>query len=71
MKKKLTFSQVAEIYCNELGVDVPQMETYLRAIFNDEPTEELEKEIETTLRNRYDGKSEYFPEYNKPPSRIA
>lgn len=71
MKKRLTFSQVAEIYCTELGVDIPQMETYLRAIFNDEPTEEIEKEIEEIISKSYDKKSEFFPEYNKPPSRIA
>lgn len=71
MKNKYNFSQVAACYCEELGVEVPCMEQYLRAIFNNEPVEELEITISEILRNRYDGKSEFFPEYNKPPSRIA
>lgn len=67
MKNRFNFSQIAEVYCNELGVYVPCMEDYLKAIFKDLPTDIYEQEIEETLRNRYDGKSEFFPEYKKKP----
>lgn len=67
MKNKYNLSQVAEVYCRELGVEVPQMEQYLRAIFQNEPIESLEKEIESTIRKTYDRRSEFFPEYNEPP----
>jgi hypothetical protein len=64
MKKKLNLKQIADAYCLELGVNVPQMENYLYAVFNDLPYKELEAEIVSTLKEEYDGKSEYFPEYN-------
>ena len=63
MKNKYNFSDVAGVYCRELGVDIPCMEQYLRAIFNNEPIEEYEKEIIEALKGRYDGRSEFFPEY--------
>lgn len=70
MKNRLTFSQVAEIYCKELNVEVPQMEEYLRAVFNDAPTDDIEDRIRGTLKNTYDRKSEFFPEYNEPSAEL-
>lgn len=65
MKNKYNFSQVAACYCEELGVEVPCMEQFLRAIFNNGPVEEYEKEIIETIKGRYDGRSEFFPEYKQ------
>ena len=38
---------------------------------NVEIAEAIEKEIEEIISKSYDKKSEFFPEYNEPPSRIA
>lgn len=65
MKNKYNFSQVAACYCAEIGVEIPCMEQYLRAIFNNGPVEEYEKEIFEVLKGRYDGRSEFFPEYKQ------
>jgi hypothetical protein len=65
MKNKYNFSQVAAVYCAEIGVEIPCMEQYLRAIFNNGPVEEYEKEIIETIKGRYDGRSEFFPEYKQ------
>lgn len=65
MKNKYNFSQVAACYCAEIGVEIPYMEQYLRAIFNNGPVEEYEKEIIETIKGRYDGRSEFFPEYKQ------
>lgn len=65
MKNKYNFSQVAVCYCAEIGVEIPCMEQYLRAIFNNGPVEEYEKEIIETIKGRYDGRSEFFPEYKQ------
>ena len=65
MKNKYNFSQVAKAYCDELGVDIPCMEDYLKGIFSDLPINEYEKNIiGTTLKNEYmSGRSEYFPDF--------
>lgn len=65
MKNKYNFSQVAACYCAEIGVEIPCMEQYLMAIFNNGPVEEYEKEIIETIKGRYDGRSEFFPEYKQ------
>jgi hypothetical protein len=65
MKNKYNFSQVAACYCAEIGVEIPCMEQYLRAIFNNGPVEEYEKEIIETIKGQYDGRSEFFPEYKQ------
>lgn len=65
MKNKYNFSQVAACYCAEIGVEIPCMEQYLRAIFNNGPVDEYEKEIIETIKGRYDGRSEFFPEYKQ------
>lgn len=65
MKNKYNFPQIAACYCAELRVDVPCMEKYLRAIFNNEPVEEFEKEIFEVLKGRYDGRSEFFPDFKQ------
>ena len=65
MKNKYNFSQVAACYCAEIGVEVLCMEQYLRAIFNNQPIENLEAEIIETIKGRYDGRSEFFPEYKQ------
>lgn len=65
MKNKYNFSQVAACYCAEIGVEIPCMEQYLRAIFNNQPIENLETEIIETIKGRYDGRSEFFPEYKQ------
>ena len=61
MKNKYNLSQIAEVYCREIGVDIDYMAEYLYSIFHHLPLEEYEeklKEITTT--------SEYFPELKKP-----
>ena len=65
MKNKYNFSQVAACYCAEIGVERPCMEQYLRAIFNNQPIENLEAEIFEAIKGRYDGRSEFFPEYKQ------
>lgn len=60
MKNKYTFSQVAEKYCEEIGVDVPFMEEYLRAVFSGKPL----ADYDNMLINIYSN-SEMFPELHK------
>jgi hypothetical protein len=70
MKNKYNLSQIADIYCKELGVNIPCMEDYLQAIFQDKPIDKYLIDIERLLEADYDGNSEFFPEYKKtPPSQ--
>lgn len=59
MKNRYNWTQVAQVYCQELGIEYPRMEDYLRAIYSDLPIEEYENEIRKLLNNN---KSEYFPD---------
>lgn len=63
MKNKFNIKQVADYYCLELGVEVPMMEEYLKAVFQNGRYEEYEAEIVLALRGEYDGKSEFFPDW--------
>lgn len=71
MKNKYNFSQVAQIYCDELGIyDVPTMELYLKGVFSDLPTQTYEKNIIGTIIKNENGKlgrSEYFPDFYLNP----
>lgn len=61
MKNKYNLLQIAEVYCREIGVDVPFMYDYLVSVFKKLPLEEYEekfKDVETI--------SEFFPELKKP-----
>lgn len=58
MKNKYNWTQVAQVYCQELGIDYPRMEEYLRNIYSDLPVDEYEND----MRNLLNGKSEYFPD---------
>lgn len=70
MKNKYNLSQIADIYCKELGVNIPCMEEYLQALFQDKPIDKYLTDIEQLLYANYDGNSEFFPEYKKtPPSQ--
>lgn len=60
MKNKYTFSQVAEKYCEEIGVDVPFMEEYLRAVFSGKPLADYDNKFKSIYSN-----SELFPELHK------
>lgn len=64
MKNKYNFSQVAAIYCAELGIDYPQMEDYLKGIFSDLSVNDYETEIRvktnTVLK---ENRSEFFPDF--------
>lgn len=63
MKNRYNWTQVAQVYCQELGIDYPRMEEYLRGIFSDIPIEEYENEItELLIKNKDTNKSEYFPD---------
>lgn len=56
MKNTLTFEKVAQMYCEELGIQVPYMEEYLRAVFKDNPF--TITKVDTT--------SEFFPDFATP-----
>lgn len=59
MKNRYNWTQVAQLYCQELGIDFPCMEEYLRRIYSDLPVDEYEKD----MRKKFNGnKSEYFPD---------
>lgn len=60
MKNKYTFSQVAEKYCEEIGVDIPFMEEYLRAVFSGKPLADYDNMFKNIYSN-----SELFPELHK------
>ena len=63
MKNKYDFSQVAAVYCSELGIDVPnEMELYLKGIFSDLPIKEYENKIIGMCKKKTD-RSEYFPDF--------
>jgi hypothetical protein len=62
MKNKYNFSQVAKAYCDELGMDIPCMEDYLKGIFSDLPIKEYEKMIIGMCEKKTD-RSEYFPDF--------
>lgn len=59
MKNKFNFSQIAQVYCHEIGVEVPFMEDYLRAVFQGQPLEEYDKALKELIVTN----SEYFPEF--------
>lgn len=63
MKNRFNLQQIADAYCAELGVDVPIMIDYLKAVFENKPYKEIEAEIVLTLKDKYDGNSEYFPDW--------
>lgn len=64
MKNKImNLKQIADIYCLELGVEVSKIEDYLTAVFQNKPYKEIETEIVSELKDKYDGKSEYFPDW--------
>lgn len=65
MKNKYNMTQVAQCYCEELGVSVPFMEEYLLCVFtkgklNKEKIEEFDKRLKAAITTN----SEYFPEFN-------
>ena len=60
MKNKLNFSQIAQIYIDEIGTDIPYMEQYLRAIFANQPLGEYEERLKGVVTN-----SEFFPELHR------
>jgi hypothetical protein len=62
MKNKYNYSQVAGVYCAEIGVEIPIMEVYLRAVFNNQPLDKYDAELKTIVTN-----SEFFPELTLPP----
>lgn len=64
MKNKYDFSQVAAVYCAELGIDAPEMEQYLKGIFSDLPIKEYENKIIGMCEKKTD-RSEYFPDFYK------
>lgn len=59
MKNRYNWTQVAQLYCQELGIDYPRMEEYLRNIYSDLPVDEYENDIRRLLNGN---KSEYFPD---------
>ena len=65
MKNKYNFQQVAQVYCKEIGMDVPFMEEYLQTVFK---KGKLDKdaiaEFDRRLRATVVTDSEYFPELN-------
>ena len=60
MKNTLTFEKVAQIYCEELGVQISNMEEYLRSVFEDNPIEIIK--VTTT--------SEFFPDFATPQAEL-
>lgn len=61
MKNKYNLQQVAQKYCEEIGVEAPFMYDYLVAVFSKKSLEDYDKmlgELETT--------SEFFPECKRP-----
>lgn len=57
MKNKYNLQQVAQKYCEEIGVEAPFMYDYLVAVFSKKSLEDYDKmlaKLETT--------SEFFPE---------
>lgn len=67
MKNRYNWTQVAQVYCQELGINYSKMEEYLRGIFSDIPIEEYEYEYENEIKellinNEDTNKSEYFPD---------
>lgn len=59
MKNKFNFSQIAQVYCQEIGVEVPFMEEYLIAVFKNQPIEEYDRQMKEQVKTN----SEYFPEF--------
>lgn len=58
MKNKYNLLQVAQVYCEEIGVEVPFMYDYLVAVMKKEPIEVYDKMMKETIYTN----SEYFPE---------
>ena len=63
MKNKYNIKQVADAYCLELGVDIPIIEDYLKAVFTGQKYDEIECSIIDFLKDKYDGLSEFFPDW--------
>ena len=63
MKNKYNIKQVADAYCLELGVDVPIIEDYLKAVFTGQKYDEIEYSIIDFLKDKYDGLSEFFSDW--------
>lgn len=63
MKNKYNFSQIAQVYCQEIGVEIPFMEEYLMSIFQKKPDNDKIKEFEDIMKTTIITNSEYFPEY--------
>lgn len=68
MKNRYTWSQVAQIYNSELGIEYDGMEQYLRGLYSDlknMENEQHEKNIKTEINknNINNIKSEYFPDF--------
>lgn len=65
MKNKYNISQVAQVYCNEIGMDVPFMEEYLITVFQKgKPNKEKIEEFDRRLKDVITTNSEFFPEFN-------
>lgn len=62
MKNKYNFSQIAQVYCQEIGVEIPNMENYLIEIFKKKPDIDKIKEYEDAMKNIVTN-SEFFPEF--------
>lgn len=64
MKNKYNMTQIAQVYCEEIGVNVPFMEEYLMAVFQ---KGKLDKEkiadFDRRLKDMIVTNSEYFPEW--------
>lgn len=63
MKNKYNFSQVAAVYCAELGIDASEMEQYLKGIFSDLPIDIYENNIKNKIKGNCNSRSEYFPDF--------
>lgn len=63
MKNKYNFSQIAQVYCQEIGVEIPFMEEYLITIFQKKPDNDKINEFEDKMKATVITNSEYFPEY--------
>lgn len=75
MKNKYTLKEIANVYCNELGINTTLVEDYLNAVFTDSDYLSLQQKIKELY---IEGKqplsfdSEYFPEFSSnPQDRIA
>lgn len=67
MKNNYNFSQVAEVYCKEVEVEIPEILLYLQAVFSGQDYSRYEKIIISAIRKSYNEKtimkSEYFSDW--------